>query len=90
MTLKVRPSLPSLRNVKLVRELEKSFGKAKERGSFRLVHYSIQHDHVHMVVEAVGPEALGRGMKSLAARLARAVNRVFARSGAVSRGVRLG
>ena len=83
VTLKVRPGLPSLRDVRLVRELEGSFARACDRGSFRLVHYSIQHDHVHMVVEAVGPEALGRGMKSLSARLARAVNRVFERSGAV-------
>ena len=30
----------------------------------RVVHYSIQGNHVHMLVEAAGPEALGRGMKS--------------------------
>jgi hypothetical protein len=54
-----------------------------ERGGFRVAHYSIQRDHVHMIVEAHGREALGRGMKSVAARLARAVNRVFSRSGPV-------
>ena len=85
MTLQVREGLPSLRHAKLVRELEQSFSRSCERGSFRVVHYSIQHDHVHLVVEAKGREALGRGMKSIAARFARAVNRVFGRRGRVLR-----
>ena len=48
-----------------------------------MVHYSLQRDHVHMLVEAAGKDALGRGMKSVGARLARAVNRVFRRTGPV-------
>ncbi len=36
-----------------------------------------------MVVEAAGKEALGRGMKAISARVARAVNRVFRRRGPV-------
>jgi REP-associated tyrosine transposase len=38
---------------------------------------------VHLVVESAGKEALGRGMKSVGIRLARAVNRVFGRTGPV-------
>ncbi|MEN8160793.1 MAG: hypothetical protein ABFS41_12040, partial [Myxococcota bacterium] len=45
--------------------------------------YSLQRDHAHLIVEARGKEALARGMKSVGARLARAVNRVFGRSGPV-------
>jgi hypothetical protein len=55
--------------------------KACERGEFRVVHYSIQKDHLHLIVEAAGRDALGNGMKSIGSRLARAVNRVFDRSG---------
>ena len=83
VTLKVRPDLPSLRQKRVVREIERSFAKGCERGSFRVVHYSIQSDHAHFVVEASGREALGRGMKSLAARFARAVNRALGRAGRV-------
>src|SRR5258706_642514 len=54
-----------------------------ERGEFRVCHYSIQRDHVHLVVEAAGKEALGRGMKSVGIRLARTANRVFRRMGPV-------
>ena len=83
MTLKVRSGLPSLRTVRLVRELERSFAAACERGRFRLVHYSIQNDHVHAIVEATSARNLASGMKSVGSRLARAVNRVFSRRGPV-------
>lgn len=55
-------------------------------GEFRVVHYSVQRNHLHLVVEAAGKQALGRGMKAVGARLARAVNRVFSRSGPVLSG----
>jgi REP element-mobilizing transposase RayT len=64
-------------------EVRRSLAAACERGEFRVAHYSIQRDHAHLIVEARGREALARGMKSIAARLARAVNRVFSRSGPV-------
>ncbi len=83
VTLKVRKDVPSLRTVLLVREVEQSFARACERGEFRLVHYSLQGDHAHLIVEAKSREALGRGMKALGSRLARVVNRVFSRSGPV-------
>jgi REP element-mobilizing transposase RayT len=83
VTLKVRPGLPSLRTVKLVRELERSFAAACERGRFRVAQYSIQPDHVHLIVEAAGKRALACGMKSIAARVARAANRLFRRRGSV-------
>lgn len=83
VTLRVRRDVPSLRDSRLVRELQRSFGAACDRGSFRLVHYSIQRDHVHLLVEADGAAPLARGMIALGARLARAVNRVFRRRGAV-------
>jgi hypothetical protein len=47
------------------------------------VHYSIQADHVHLVVEAASALDLACGMKSIAARFARAVNRIFHRAGRV-------
>jgi hypothetical protein len=54
-----------------------------KRSHFRVTHYSIQRDHLHLLVEAEDATALSRGMKSVAARLARAVNRSFGRRGPV-------
>jgi hypothetical protein len=51
-----------------------------------VVHYSIQRDHVHLIVEAAGKQALASGMKSIGPRLARVVQRVFAVRGRVLAG----
>jgi len=83
VTLRVRTGIPSLRSGVLLREWKRSLAEASERGDFRVTHYSLQGDHAHLIVEAKGKDALARGMKSIAARLARAVNRVWKRSGAV-------
>jgi hypothetical protein len=81
--LKARSGLPSLRTARFVREFELSLRTACERGRFRVAHYSIQGDHLHAVVEATSREDLAAGMKSLGARFARAVNRVFGLRGRV-------
>jgi REP element-mobilizing transposase RayT len=49
--------------------------------AIRIVEYTVQSNHVHLVVEADGPAALARGMKSLEVRLARRLNRCFDRQG---------
>jgi REP element-mobilizing transposase RayT len=85
VTLKVREGVASLRNGAVIREIEETFRQGAERGEFRLVHYSLQSDHLHALVEADGPQALGRGMKSLAARFALAVNRALGRRGPLLR-----
>jgi hypothetical protein len=55
----------------------------RSRRDFRVTHYSIQRDHVHLLLEAEDAASLSCGMKSVAARLARAVNRAFGRKGPV-------
>jgi hypothetical protein len=53
------------------------------RGGFRLLHFSIQIDHLHMIVEADDHAALVRGLQGLAIRTARAINRLLGRRGSV-------
>ena len=86
VTLRVVKGLSNLRQRSLVMEVRKAFAQGCERGDFRLVEYSIQHNHLHMIVEAESQDALSRGMKSIAARFALAVNRVFRRTGKVIAG----
>ncbi len=86
MTLRVVDGLAGLRNTSLIREVRKTFAKGCERGDFRLVEYSIQHNHLHLIVEAGSHDALSRGMISISTRFARAVNRVFRRVGQVIAG----
>lgn len=83
VTLRIRRDVPSLRTVRIVREIEKTFAAGCSRQDFRLVHFSLQGNHAHLVVEARNEEALSRGMMAIGARLARAVNRVTRRTGRV-------
>lgn len=49
--------------------------------SFRIVHFSVQWDHVHLVVEASDKRALSAGVASLVIRIARSVNSLVRRRG---------
>jgi REP element-mobilizing transposase RayT len=79
----MRSDVPSLRTTSIAREIERTFAHGCVRPGFRLVHYSLQGNHAHLIVEAHDQHALGRGMKAVGARLARAVNRIAGRSGRV-------
>jgi len=83
VTLRMRRDVPSLRNPRWLRAFRETLGRGCERGDFRVVHYSVQRDHIHMIVEAAGKQALASGMKSIGSRVALAVNRVFHRKGRV-------
>jgi len=48
---------------------------------FRIVHFSVQWDHVHLVVEARDKRAIEAGMRSVAIRIARYVNELLSRRG---------
>jgi len=45
--------------------------------------FSIQSNHVHLIVEADDRGALSRGMKGIAVRIARTLNRLWKRRGGV-------
>ncbi len=83
VTVRLCKDLPSLRVKKLVRSLERTFAAGRERPDFRLVHYSFLGNHAHFIVEARDRDALGRGMRALGIRVARAVNRLAERTGRV-------
>src|SRR5262249_61785839 len=53
------------------------------RNGFRLLLYSVQDNHLHLIVEADDAPALVRGLRGLAIRIARAVNRALGRRGPV-------
>jgi len=73
VTMRRAKGLPSLRVDRLHKLLCAAIA-ATRRGGFRIVHYSIQNDHLHMLVEADDARALTNGMKSFAVRVAMRVN----------------
>jgi REP-associated tyrosine transposase len=82
VTLRAGVGLPSLRRGDVFVAARAAFAKAS-RERFRVLHYSVQHDHVHLLVEAEGPGGLRRGIQGLAIRAAKAINRVLFRRGRV-------
>ena len=76
VTLRAREGLPSLREESIFPALRRGLGQASRRG-LRLLEFSVQRDHVHLIVEAADRRALSRGLQGLAIRLAKAINRVL-------------
>src|SRR4051812_5153542 len=81
VTLRAAPGLPSLRKRALRRVLFAAFGAGSERFGFRLVHFSVQSNHLHLVCEADDEGALCRGMQGLSIRIAKRLNRALGRRG---------
>jgi putative transposase len=82
VTLRVVRRLPSLRKEALFRSFCPALAKSSH-AVFRLLHFSVQADHVHLIVEARDKTSLSRGMAGLSIRLARSINRALGRSGRV-------
>jgi REP element-mobilizing transposase RayT len=82
VTLRVRQGLPSLREARLFATVRRALATASG-ARFRVLQFSVQADHVHLVVEADVATALASGLQGLAIRTAKAVNRVLGRRGTV-------
>ncbi len=83
VTIKVATDLPNLRRRDLRAVCFAVLEEAAERHGMRIVHFSIQSNHVHLIVECKGTTALQRGMKGLLVRLARRLNKHLGRRGQV-------
>ena len=77
----MRAGLPTLRHPGVFAEVREAIRKASRSptvgDAFRVVEFSIQNDHAHFIVEAHDKGALSSGLRGLAIRLARAVNRAL-------------
>jgi putative transposase len=83
VTLKVLDEVGSLRTDKRFLRIKRAFLYGCDKFGMRLVHFSVQGNHVHLIVEAADKLALTRGMQGLTIRLAKGVNRVSNRHGRV-------
>jgi REP element-mobilizing transposase RayT len=92
VTLRVRRGVPNLRGYRLAATILAGLRMAAtstaakrvvRRESFRVVHFSVHPDHLHLIVEASDRMALARGMQGLASGLARRVNNRLHRRGSL-------
>jgi REP element-mobilizing transposase RayT len=82
ITLRAQRRAPYLRAELAFLALRKGIAKAS-RENFRILHFSVQLDHVHLIVEAHDRHALSSGARGLAIRLARGLNGAVHRRGSL-------
>jgi hypothetical protein len=82
VTMRAAAGLPSLRGDRVFPAVRRALAAASG-ARFRILQFSTQRDHLHLLVEADGATGLARGCQGLAVRVARAVNRVLDRRGTV-------
>ena len=82
VTIRATPGLPSLRSARVFGALRRAIARASI-DRFRVIHFSIQQDHGHFIVEGDEARRARGGMHGLAIRLALAVNRALGRRGNV-------
>jgi REP element-mobilizing transposase RayT len=83
VTLTTQRTASNLRGRRAMERIVRSLSRAKERLGVRIVHYSVQRDHLHLIVEAEDTRSLSRAMQGLSVRIAKALNRALGRRGRV-------
>jgi hypothetical protein len=83
VTIRFAEGLPSLREPVLLARVRAALRAGKERFGLRVCHYSVQGNHMHLIVEASSRRALTLGMRGLGVRIARGVNGALGRSGRI-------
>ena len=79
VTLKTADGVYNLRSRRCFGVLEHAFRRAKPCSDFRIVHYGVQRDHVHLICEADDERVLARRIQGLGIRTAKGLNRVMGR-----------
>jgi REP element-mobilizing transposase RayT len=79
VTWRIQEGLPTLRNDKLAGAFASACARAQSRFGMRVVHFVVESNHIHLVVEGISTP----GMKGLGVRVAKAINRKIGRQGRV-------
>lgn len=74
LTIKVQKIKADIKNKMILTMLKKAILNARRMG-LKVIHYSLEYDHVHLLIEADNNVILGKGMQSLGVTLSKAINR---------------
>ncbi|HUJ24695.1 MAG TPA: transposase [Myxococcales bacterium] len=83
VTLRMREHVWNLRGGRAFRRIEACLAAALGRFGVRVVQFSVQGNHLHLIVEADSSASLSRGMQGLSIRIAKTLNRMMKRRGRV-------
>jgi REP element-mobilizing transposase RayT len=83
VTLRLAEHVWNLRSERSYVVIHRAIEAARRRTDVRIVHFSVQGNHLHLIAEASGAQALANAVRALSIRLARGLNRMMGRSGPV-------
>lgn len=83
VTIRVASHVYNLRSRRSFSVIGRAIGIAAERFGVRILEFSVQGNHMHLVVEAAAHEALSRAMQGFSIRVAKGLNAMMKRSGRV-------
>jgi len=82
LTLRLREGLRTLRADDSHALLKAAFAAGSHEG-FRVIDYSVQSTHLHILAESSDERALARGILGLAVRISRGLNKLWRRTGRI-------
>ncbi len=83
VTLRMAEHVWNLRSERSYAVIHRALEAARRRMDVRIVHFTIEGNHLHLIAEASGTRALANAVRALSIRLARGLNRMMDRSGPV-------
>ncbi len=83
VTIRMAKNVYNLRSQRAFTALKRAFTGAAIRFDTRIVHFSVQGNHIHLIVESPDEVSLSRAMKGLGVRIARRLNGMMRRTGRV-------
>ena len=83
VTLRMTPQVYNLRSQRCFRVITTALAAGADRFEVRVVQFSVQGNHIHLLVEADSRTALARALKGLSGRIAKRLNVVMKRHGRV-------
>jgi REP element-mobilizing transposase RayT len=75
ITIKLIDGLPSLRDENVFEDFKATIKNAKHFG-LHVLHFALEHNHIHMIVEAKSLHDLANGMRSLGGTLGRIIRKL--------------
>ncbi len=82
LTVKIKKNKAEIKNKSVLAILKRSILNARRQG-LRVIHYSLEYDHVHLLIEADNNHILGKGMQAFGVTFSKAINRLKKLTGEV-------
>ena len=82
LTIKVRENKAEIKTKKILKALHHAIKRARLK-RLKIIHYTLEYNHIHLLAEATNNEILHQGMQALGISLSKAINKIKSLKGSV-------